>query len=104
GFLQATIVRGRAGTAMRPFGHGAQGVDDLSEQDIDDIVAYIRRWSKEPGLPITIPAELNVAGKDHARVAAEAPTSGKPASLHAASQRPGRRSSSAGAAAQAQGE
>jgi mono/diheme cytochrome c family protein len=58
GFLQATIVRGRSGTAMRPFGHGAQGLVDLTSDDIDDLVAYIRRWSAEPGLPITIPAEI----------------------------------------------
>ncbi|MHC4697772.1 MAG: c-type cytochrome, partial [Planctomycetota bacterium] len=58
GFLQATIVRGRTGTAMRPFGHGSQGLVDLTSEDIDDIVAFIRRWSKQPGLPITIPAEI----------------------------------------------
>ena len=57
GFLQATIARGRTGTAMRPFGHGAQGLVDLTTRDIDDIVAYIRRWSGQTGLPITIPAE-----------------------------------------------
>ncbi|MCP4594153.1 MAG: c-type cytochrome [bacterium] len=61
GFLQATIVRGRAGTAMRPFGHGSQGLVDLSSDDIDDLVAYIRRWSTEPGLPMTIPAEIKAA-------------------------------------------
>ncbi len=58
GFLQATIVRGRTGTAMRSFGHGTQGLVDLTSQDVDDIVAYIRRWSPQPGLPITIPAEI----------------------------------------------
>ena len=59
GFLQATIVRGRGGTAMRAFGHGTQGMVDLSTDDIDDIVAFIRRWSSQPGLPITIPAEIS---------------------------------------------
>lgn len=63
GFLQATIVRGRDGTAMRSFGHGSQGLVDLSAADIDDIVAYIRRWSKQPGLPITIPAEIRTASE-----------------------------------------
>jgi mono/diheme cytochrome c family protein len=64
GFLQATIVRGRDGTAMRSFGHGAQGLVDLSEQDIDDIVAYIRRWSNEPGMPMTIPAGIKTPESD----------------------------------------
>jgi len=45
GFLQATIARGRAGTAMRSFGIGAGGVAELSGEDIDNIVAYIRTWA-----------------------------------------------------------
>lgn len=57
GFLQATIARGRDGTSMRAFGQGSQGLVDLSSDDIDDIVAYIRQWSTQSGLPITIPAE-----------------------------------------------
>jgi mono/diheme cytochrome c family protein len=57
GFLTATIVRGRSGTAMRPFGHGTQGLVDLSMQDIDDIVAYIRQWSTLHPSPLTIPAQ-----------------------------------------------
>ncbi|MFQ5494988.1 MAG: c-type cytochrome, partial [Phycisphaerae bacterium] len=57
GFLQATIVRGRRGTAMRPFGQGANGLTDLSSQAIDDIVAYIRSWSTRVPSPMTIPAE-----------------------------------------------
>ena len=60
GFLQATIVRGRAGTAMRPFGFGRQGLADLKAQEIDDIVAYIRRWSDVPA-PTTLPAERSLA-------------------------------------------
>jgi mono/diheme cytochrome c family protein len=56
GFLQAAIVRGRIGTAMRPFGHGAQGLVDLPMRDVDDIVAYIRQWSSEAVSPMTIPA------------------------------------------------
>lgn len=57
GFLQATIARGRAGTAMRPFGLGSQGVDELDSEEIDEIVAYIRQWSKRTPPPRTIPAE-----------------------------------------------
>lgn len=56
GMLQATIVRGRLGTAMRPFGTGAHGLTDLTGQDIDDIVAYIRQWSTETPSPMTLPA------------------------------------------------
>jgi mono/diheme cytochrome c family protein len=63
GFLQATIARGRVGTAMRPFGVGAQGLVDLTERDIDDIVSYIRRWSERADLPVTIPAGLQTAAR-----------------------------------------
>jgi mono/diheme cytochrome c family protein len=47
GFLQATIIRGRRGTAMRPFGRGGHGLAELSQEQINDIVAYIRQWSPE---------------------------------------------------------
>jgi mono/diheme cytochrome c family protein len=58
GYLQATIVRGRIGTAMRPFGVGMHGVADLTSEQIDDIVAFIRRWSPDPASPMTIPAGI----------------------------------------------
>ena len=57
GMLQATIVRGRHGTAMRRFGVGGQGLVDLTSDDIDDIVAYMRQWSTQAPSPMTIPAE-----------------------------------------------
>lgn len=57
GMLQATIIRGRSGTAMRPFGRGGHGVADLSARDVDDIVAYMRHWSRQTPSPMTIPAE-----------------------------------------------
>ncbi len=60
GFLQATIVRGRTGTAMRAFGHGANGLVDLSPSDVDDIVAYMRQWSKRTPSPMTVPAERSL--------------------------------------------
>lgn len=60
GFLQATIVRGRKGTAMRPFGRGTHGLTDLSSEDIDDIVAYIRHWSTLAPSPMTLPAERSL--------------------------------------------
>jgi mono/diheme cytochrome c family protein len=58
GFVQATIVRGRRGTAMQAFGRSSQGMVDLSKEDIDDIVAYVRRWSHQAVSPLTIPAEI----------------------------------------------
>ncbi len=47
GYLQATIIRGRRGTAMRPFGLGRHGLADLSQEQVNDIVAYIRQWSPD---------------------------------------------------------
>lgn len=46
GFLQATIVRGRYGTAMRPFGRGGHGVAELDTTEINDLVSFIRSWMK----------------------------------------------------------
>lgn len=57
GTLQAIIVRGRRGTAMRPFGDGAHGVTDLTSEDIDDTVAYMRQWSTLAPSPMTLPAK-----------------------------------------------
>ncbi|MEE9602172.1 MAG: c-type cytochrome [Thermoguttaceae bacterium] len=47
GYLQATIIRGRRGTAMRPFGRGRHGLADLSQGEVNDIVAYVRQWSPD---------------------------------------------------------
>jgi len=63
GFLEATIVRGRKGTAMRPFGHGAEGLADLSSNDVEDIVAYIRHWSSTTPSPMTWPAAHSIGAK-----------------------------------------
>jgi len=60
GFLQATIIRGRTGTAMRAFGQGANGLVDLSPSDVDDIVAYMRHWSRRTPSPMTLPAERSL--------------------------------------------
>ncbi len=46
GFLQATIALGRAGTAMRSWAKGAQGYEELTADEINDIVAFIRTWQK----------------------------------------------------------
>jgi cytochrome c oxidase cbb3-type subunit 3 len=47
GYLQATIIRGRRGTAMRAFGLTGHGLAHLSQSEINDIVAYIRQWSPD---------------------------------------------------------
>ncbi|MCA9625231.1 MAG: c-type cytochrome, partial [Myxococcales bacterium] len=44
GFLQATIARGRRGTAMRGWAVGGFGFAELSPEEINDIVAFIRSW------------------------------------------------------------
>ena len=65
GFLQATIVVGRTGTAMRPFGHGFNGLVDLTMDEIDDLVAYLRHWSTRAPSPMTLPAERSLrAGRN----------------------------------------
>lgn len=47
GYLQATIIRGRRGTAMRSFGLGGHGLANLTQNQINDIVAFIRQWSPD---------------------------------------------------------
>ena len=86
GFLQATIVRGRAGTAMRAFGQGAHGLTDMGPQDIDDLVAYIRSWAKAVPSPLTLPAERSLrfdadrqAGSDRRNDSTESSRSETPA-------------------------
>ena len=57
GFLQATIINGRQGTSMRSFGLYSNGLVDLTPDEVDDLVAYIRSWSNLPLQPMTIPAQ-----------------------------------------------
>lgn len=46
-FIKQTIIRGRAGTVMRPFIKGNPDANvDLDESQINDIVAFIRTWDK----------------------------------------------------------
>ncbi|GIW81710.1 MAG: hypothetical protein KatS3mg105_3517 [Gemmatales bacterium] len=47
GYLQATIIRGRRGTAMRSFARGGHGLANLTQSQINDIVAFIRQWSPD---------------------------------------------------------
>ena len=51
GFLQATIAVGRTSTPMRPYGRGADGVAELSGDQINDIVACIRTWAPQGHRP-----------------------------------------------------
>ncbi len=57
GFLQATIVRGRIDTPMRPFGIGGGGVAELSTEDINNIVGFIRQWAPEEFKPSDKPVD-----------------------------------------------
>jgi len=64
GFIRATIIRGRRGTAMRPFGTGFSGLTDLTTEDIYNIVAYIRTWSvQHASAGITTDKTGNVSNK-----------------------------------------
>lgn len=44
GFLTATLILGRSGTAMPRMIHGEAGVGQLPSENIQDIVAYVRLW------------------------------------------------------------
>ncbi len=44
GFIKATLIHGRVGTPMTAFLKGKQGFVEITEEDIDDIVTYIRSW------------------------------------------------------------
>lgn len=47
-FIKQTIIRGRAGTVMRPFIKGNPDANvDLDESQINDITAFIRTWDKK---------------------------------------------------------
>jgi hypothetical protein len=43
-FLWATIAYGRRNTPMFPSLRGLDGVRQFSETEIDDLVAFLRRW------------------------------------------------------------
>ncbi len=47
GYLAATIIMGRQGTEMRPFGQEGNVVN-LSQREVMDLVAFIRSWEKDP--------------------------------------------------------
>ncbi|MEK7484145.1 MAG: c-type cytochrome, partial [Planctomycetota bacterium] len=47
GFLLATIALGRIGTPMRAFAKGAGGISELSADEINKIVSFIRSWEDQ---------------------------------------------------------
>ena len=47
GFLVATIARGRIGTPMRPFGPGPASLAVLGDEELRNILAYLRSWETE---------------------------------------------------------
>lgn len=72
GFLAATMVLGRSGTAMRSMLHGQEGLGQVSAADVDDIVAFLRTWShpstwrrSRPAAPMT-PEDVRSGGVAYA--------------------------------------
>lgn len=52
GYIKATMMRGRVGTPMGAYLKGKQGMVELTEEEINDIVAYIRSWEKQDSEPV----------------------------------------------------
>ncbi len=46
GFIRETIKKGRSNTRMLPF-QGPEALADLSDQEIDDVIVYLRELAKE---------------------------------------------------------
>jgi cytochrome c oxidase cbb3-type subunit 3 len=51
GYIKATLMSGRVGTPMGSYLKGKQGFVELQEEEINDLVAYIRTWEKQGGGP-----------------------------------------------------
>jgi cytochrome c oxidase cbb3-type subunit 3 len=52
GYIKATMMQGRVGTPMGAYLKGKQGMVELTEGEINDIVAYIRSWEKQDSGPV----------------------------------------------------
>ncbi|MFQ5914349.1 MAG: c-type cytochrome [Nitrospinota bacterium] len=52
GYIKATMMQGRVGTPMGSYLKGKQGMVELSEEEINDIVAYIRTWEEHDTGPV----------------------------------------------------
>lgn len=59
GYLRESIVNGRPGTPMDSYADGE--LDDLSPAQIDDIIALIRSWEREPDTDPLPPFEPDVS-------------------------------------------
>ncbi|MFQ5913846.1 MAG: c-type cytochrome [Nitrospinota bacterium] len=51
GYIKATLMYGRVGTPMGAYLRGRQGFVELREEEINDIVAYVRSWEKQDAGP-----------------------------------------------------
>jgi mono/diheme cytochrome c family protein len=60
GFLQATVARGRSGTAMRSYGKGGGGLAPLTGTQINNIVSYVRTWAPPGQRPIVEYQQPNI--------------------------------------------
>lgn len=47
-YIKETVTYGRDGTQMKPYGKGLGGVAELSEEEINAVVAYIRSFEDNP--------------------------------------------------------
>lgn len=56
GFLEGTIALGRTGTPMRSMVHGREGLAQISPDEIDDVVAYLRTWTRPSSWKLPRPA------------------------------------------------
>ena len=62
GFLAATVILGRDGTEMVAMGRGQAGLVELDEEEVSNLVAFIRNWEHEP--PETHIPRRYVTGSD----------------------------------------
>jgi mono/diheme cytochrome c family protein len=60
GFLAATMITGRIGTAMQSMVHGQQGLGQIEPEQVQDIIAYMRYWDVSDKWRLSRPvAEIN---------------------------------------------
>ncbi len=69
GFLEATVVLGRSGTAMQSMVHGFEGLGQIAPENVQDLVAYMRTWENPRTWRLTrrvsdISASAVAAGRD----------------------------------------
>jgi mono/diheme cytochrome c family protein len=60
GFLAATMVMGRQGTAMHPMTRANQGLGQLAPNEVQDVVAFMRLWDYDETWKMSRPSvEVN---------------------------------------------